>query len=332
MRECKRRVPEPCVLSAKLPLSVRPYAWEGLESYLFRTAARNALPSVALVLRALGLPTRRWFSVEQHGILCLGLSSELRELVPMIAPHPYSRYLVIAGQWIRGKHMTARTRLCPLCVAEDGYGRLEWSLAPLAVCEKHGTYLVDSCSCKPGNPIKIQRPSYARCTCGGDLRAVVAHHASLPAKALAQAVVRALRNEVLGSVTRVLPALASMPRDVRLGDLLDLVIVLGGLDDRSGKFGPRPGRTWTGMKPSIEQFERAAQVLAHWPDSILSTVQVTIGPRAKAPMQERNPCDIHERTKQYLATSLYKWIADAQAMLFFRDAEAYLTGVSSQTR
>lgn len=321
----ERGVSDACVPLKKLPVSVNPYPWEGIESYLFRTAEHNAL-SVELVLRAVGLPRRKLLlSAEEHRTLCLGLNSELRELVPMNAPHPYSRYVVIAGNWIRGSHMTIRTRLCPLCVAEEGYGRLEWSFAPLAVCEKHGTYLVDSCSCNPGNRIRVQRPRYERCLCGADLRTIRARQASLPAKALAQAVVRALRNEVLGSISELLPALASAPQDVYLGDLLDLIVVLGGLDDRSGTLGPKPGRPPTAMKSSIEQFEKAANILAHWPESIHSTVQVSIGPRQRVPMQEGNPCDLHERTKQYLATSLYEWIADAQATLFYRNAQAYLT-------
>lgn len=66
--------------------------------------------------------------------------------------------------------MTGHAQVCPLCLAESGYGREDWELSAVTVCVHHRVALVDACpSC--GREISLQRPGVCVCSrCAGDLR------------------------------------------------------------------------------------------------------------------------------------------------------------------
>lgn len=58
---------------------------------------------------------------------------------------------------------------CPQCLAENGYAREEWELAPVAVCSKHRCRLQDTCP-HCGTTITWQRLRLCHCkACGGSL-------------------------------------------------------------------------------------------------------------------------------------------------------------------
>lgn len=298
--------------SPVLPSSVEPYPEENFESYLFRVAERNAVPTIAEVMQALHLPLRRTYAPSEHEEICFRLDYRLRDLVPK-EPVPSQHKAKFAGQWIRVKHlMPFATRLCPQCLAEDGYGRISWKLLPVPVCDRHGTYLLDSCSCSPGRAIGIRRPCYAECECGTDFRSIVTRSASAEARSLARLVAWRLLDEPAGESEHTLDGLASIPREISISELLDIVVVLGGMDAKTGKLGPRHSSLPSGLQQNIDQFERAAQILANWPDSLLPSIRVLMAPTASGELFWSDPSDRHAVTRRYLEPILFQWIADAQ--------------------
>lgn len=295
------------------PSSVEPYPEENFESYLFRVAERNGVPTIPEVMQALRLPSRRTYAPNEHEEICFRLDYRLHNLVP-IEPVPSQHKAMFAGQWIRVKHlMTFATRLCPQCLAEDGYGRISWKLVPLPVCDRHGTYLVDSCLCSPNRTIGIRRPCYSECECGMDLRSIVSCRASAEARSLASLVIRRLLKQPVGDAEHTLPGLASIPREISCTELLDIIVVLGCMDPKTGKLGPRYGSPPSELKQNIDQFERAAQILANWPESLLPSVRVLIAPTASKALSWSDASDRHDKTRRYLDSALFKWIADAQS-------------------
>jgi TniQ len=65
----------------------------------------------------------------------------------------------------------ARTPICPCCIAESGYARVDWDLAPVTVCTRHHLVLRDECSLC-GQAILWDRPALLLCeSCGADLGA-----------------------------------------------------------------------------------------------------------------------------------------------------------------
>ncbi|MDB5800575.1 MAG: tniQ family protein [Rhodocyclales bacterium] len=61
------------------------------------------------------------------------------------------------------------TRVCPLCLAADGYRRLQWDLTYQVACNKHNQLLVTHCS-QCGVHLSHQFDGLFVCRCGMDLR------------------------------------------------------------------------------------------------------------------------------------------------------------------
>lgn len=72
------------------------------------------------------------------------------------------------SDWLlRGTHQ----QVCPHCLAESGFARLEWDLQPYVACHIHGTVLQDHCG-DCGKAILPDRPSLDVCGCAG----FITHH------------------------------------------------------------------------------------------------------------------------------------------------------------
>lgn len=89
-----------------------------------------------------------------------------RHLAPLQASHVRSGPRI----WERSTRLDARQAVCPLCLAETGYGRVDWEFVLAPVCRVHRVALLDTCpSC--GGPLRHGRTTIGACGyCGFDLR------------------------------------------------------------------------------------------------------------------------------------------------------------------
>jgi len=82
---------------------------------------------------------------------------------------------VFGSRWrndwtLRGQH----TQVCPPCLIEFGFARLEWDLTPFVACPIHGEVLVDRCyDC--GRALMPNRPAVDICRCGSFIGAATEH-------------------------------------------------------------------------------------------------------------------------------------------------------------
>lgn len=290
------------------PVQVSPYPHESFESLLFRVAEYNALGSASTALLALGAhcrnPSRYCY---RHLSPLLGI--EPASLAVMIPTAVDGDLHLLGNQLLRDRHIVRfATRVCPLCVSERGYGVLEWSLAPLAVCAEHGIYLVDRCACRPGKYLDMFRSSYFTCICGADLRNAAALPASSAACKLAKEVRRRFRQEPDEQLDNVFPMLATWPKDVHFGDFLDLLICLGNLTHSPGVFSLYLHVVYR-LDRVTALFESAAGVLLDWQGDLASAFRI-----ANAPAEERRAISDDKfrlflaKAKQYLAPSVYRWL------------------------
>lgn len=101
-----------------------------------------------------------------------------RHLAPLQTSHVRSGPRI----WERSTRLDARQAVCPLCLAETGYGRVDWEFVLAPVCRMHGVGLLDTCpSC--GGPLRHGRTAIGACGhCGFDLRQAITQ--AVPAAAL----------------------------------------------------------------------------------------------------------------------------------------------------
>lgn len=149
----------------KLPILVEPHPWENFESFMYRVVERNALRSVSEIFGALGVPYRKPLWANDHQQLSASLCGGTISLAQIFPTGLDSKTVAIGQQLLKRRHITLTpSRICPHCVAERGYGKLDWNLAPLVVCGEHRTYLIDQCPCTADSPLQSSRPGYASTT------------------------------------------------------------------------------------------------------------------------------------------------------------------------
>lgn len=291
------------------PVHVSPHPQESFESLMFRVVERNALESVSVALQALGAhcprPSRYCY---QHLSSVLGI--EPSSLAPMLPTTIDGDLSILGHQLLRDHHLVRHaSRICPLCVSERGYGALEWTLAPFAVCADHGVYLVDRCACRPKALLNVYRPGYATCICGADLRNAVVSPASNEAYVLAKEVRRRFRQDRGAQFNSMFPMLATWPEDAQFGDFLDLVICLGSLVRGARALSRDHSHAVYRLERVAVQFESAAHVLSKWRGDIASAIHIasTSVPGSQAISDEKLQV-FQARAERYLSPSVYRWL------------------------
>ncbi len=106
------------------------------------------------------------------------------------APEHVAKMLSMPPQWtehlaqqeqglraLRSLHRSGRDAVCPHCLAEDMYLRIDWEHAYATACTRHRVRLVDRCTVC-ASPLDIQRTHIALCNCSQEL----AHLPCEPAK------------------------------------------------------------------------------------------------------------------------------------------------------
>jgi len=156
-------------------ISDAPKHGESLHGYLVRMAERNVFESPSWFLSMCG---EKFISARTDRVIPK-LARVLRRSVPELRslglfPEPKAGPLGVRflSSAIHGPLVDqTRSKICPLCLAEDPYLRLLWELRPLTCCPHHGARLVWQCpACR--EPLRYKRAKVYECTCGQDLREI----------------------------------------------------------------------------------------------------------------------------------------------------------------
>ena len=285
--------------AASLPVHVTPHEWEDFESFMFRVLERNALHSIPQTLKLFEPHIGEALRIEATTFWAM----VPRRIDPL-------RRVTLGHQIIGARHVAwLRSRLCPLCVSERGYGSLDWTLAPLAVCPRHGTYLIDHCACSPSKPILRTRAAYSLCPCGSDLREAPTSSASHGAHVLAREVSRQFRQQPRSDIARAFPVLATWPAEARFSDFLDLVILLGCFHLGPLVIVSRFHRAVYSMALIREQFEMAAYILKRWRGGFRSALRIAVGPEAaRDPAFPRRAAIAENFVGRFVSPRLLNWL------------------------
>jgi len=306
--------------TANVPVLVhaQPTSSEGIESYLFRSAGENALKSAAELQRALRLPISKPLSRKRHVQLRDSLGGDLSTIAAMVPTVIHGNLIQYGAHQLSRHHLALTTsRLCPICIAAEEQGKLHWKLAPFAVCEEHGVYLIDSCTCSPGRPLNTSRPSFSVCRCGNDLRNTPTRLAGPSAHSLSITVSRLFNanNDLTKSIADVQQC--GVPRETNLCGLLDLIAFLASLDADMQTMNLAFARPLVRMEPVIQQFNKAADALFDWPNGIFALFRTVGRQQARGKGSQRIYEGLRHTTiaaERHLPRYLNRWFLDAIAL------------------
>jgi hypothetical protein len=152
-----------------LPIEVQPADAESVTGYLLRLLALNGA-NVKEVLALHRRTHRKHLAVDD-----LSLFSALAGVpVPWfehrtprsVGQDRWMEFDLFGHRWrndwlLRG----LRQQVCPACIREHGFARMEWDLMPYTACHLHGIVLQDDCTaCR--NALAPDRPALEVCKCG----------------------------------------------------------------------------------------------------------------------------------------------------------------------
>lgn len=327
-RDHARRVINKMMMpEVNLLVRVAPQPWESLESFAYRAVDLNGLSSLSEVALALRWKPGRALSLERCRQLMNSLGEGYTQLEPMI-PTEIDRETVLLGghRLKRGLLALTTSRLCPYCVDQHGHGKAYWSLAPLAVCEEHGIYLVDSCTCNPDTPLSTTRPGYMQCACGANLRDQARRRASSAAQNLALVIAQRYKTAIGTKHVDLERNSSMLPPETTLSELLDLATFLGSVNPDYARMNLDRTRPVVRLSHAAKRFELAAQALACWPTSVFPLLRFAYSYKREAPYSSRTAYQalqpVMHAAERWLSPHMYKWFAEAVAE-FIRTPSAW---------
>lgn len=258
-------------------LGVQQCSFESIESILFRSAAKNGLIGISHLCHALGLPERHILNPERLAQLSASLQMDkaaLADALPMVVPERgMLDWVDYGGHRLRRDQIAlSTTRLCPQCIAEHGFGRNYWLLSTFAVCDVHGSPLIDCCpACKC--QISLSRPGYALCHCGADFK----EYAYAPATSAARKICTLLAARFTRTAFMLDPIEHRFPsthlNKLELGALIDLVTFLGALRSDPKVALLRKLKGPVSLNVALPMVERAAEALSNWPHGFFAELR-----------------------------------------------------------
>ena len=301
-----------------LLVRVAPRPWESLESFAYRAVDLNGLRSLSEIASALRWKPGRALSLERCHQLMNSLGEGYTQLEPMIPTEIDRKTVLLGGHRLkRGLLALTTSRLCPDCVEQHGYGKAYWSLAPLAACEEHGTYLVDCCACNPDAPLSTTRPGYMQCACGADLRYQPRRHTSSAAQSLASEIARRYKTDVSTGQDDHESNSSMLPPETTLSELLDLTTFLGSVNPDYANMNLDRTRPVVKLSHVSKRFELAAQALACWPTGVFPLLRFAYSQQREAPYNSRTAYQalqpVMHAAERWLSPQMYKWFAEAVA-------------------
>lgn len=154
-----------------LVVTPKPMPSESYKGYILRLAEANGYRSIHGMLRHAGMTENEIRSAAPPpDKLKLLLGSDLREFDFLFEKTKHSRYQVLSGHRIPTLYLRSKqTRVCPCCIAENGYISSFTELKYAVVCSAHKVETIDHCpSC--GKGLDVFRPGLTKCQCGYDFK------------------------------------------------------------------------------------------------------------------------------------------------------------------
>lgn len=242
--------------------------FENMESILFQAARNNGLQGTAALRKALSIPPGRSLNPKRHAQLSTTLLMNGRSIsssVPTVSSTRGPLTVELGGHALRYDQLAlSKNRICPMCVAESGYGRSYWSIAPYAACELHGVALIDKCD-ECNAPVSPSRPDFASCGCGTSFADTKVVSVSAGARRIAQLLGTRFRFEKVVADHSALGFPNTEMNSLSLNSLIDLVIFLGALEPNAKVVRMRKLKGPVTLRVAVPRLERAAKALSNWP-------------------------------------------------------------------
>lgn len=153
----------------RLPIQVSPHADESATGFMLRVLAANGARPRELLALARG-SARRLVSTEDVPLFSslTGVAEQwfVERTPAFVRGDRWLEIEIFGGRWrndwtLRGQ----RCQVCPQCLVERGYAKLEWDLTAFVACNIHRRLLVDRCeSC--GRALQPHRSAVDVCSCG----------------------------------------------------------------------------------------------------------------------------------------------------------------------
>jgi len=253
-----------------------PKADESLPGYIIRLAEENGydIPSWILGMAGISNPSTGYAFLFSDDVDLRRLSGitgapveELGKLVYSPAAQGDKTPMYRAFGSLIPRHLirVERPRVCPGCLAETGYARRIWELAPVTSCPLHECLLLERCP-KCERRLSWARNKLSSCSCGCDWRDAAVRPAGAVELRLTQ-----LIHEQFGLQTseeRGREDNSGNPLyGLDLQHLLSAVIFIAG-HDRVKKGGSRrPGLNSLANEELHENLSSAFEVFDSWPDN-----------------------------------------------------------------
>jgi hypothetical protein len=205
---------------------------EGLRAYVSRVAHRNLsawlfrpmLKSMPAVTAA--VPEIAWLTTKFERAL-MARGSHVRGAWPQLDGIRFGN-VILPRRVVR----LVQRMVCPMCIEQDGTSRCVWELRAYDVCERHGLYLVDTCSAC-GCALSWKHASSEFCACGFPFANLVKRRARINRRRLCGVLADSMLSSISsGTVASEMTCAPALPIDWAL---LLLEIITTVLIPRFGK-------------------------------------------------------------------------------------------------
>ncbi|MHB8884707.1 MAG: TniQ family protein [Methylovirgula sp.] len=163
---------DPTFVPMGLPLWAGPMREEPAHGLLLRLAEINSLPTMAYVIREIGVVPSQLRRGKQLDVLAKAVRCKVADIAR-------DNFTLGDGKAIiRGENVGLRyyssiaRRVCPACLREASYHRFFWDLSFFTSCPRHKIKLVDRCCCRKPQKLSWRdgRLHRGNCCKSGDIR------------------------------------------------------------------------------------------------------------------------------------------------------------------
>lgn len=241
------------------PVTPQPKPEESIFSWAIRLAEGNIVPSPWHIFRHLGFSQGEMKTPRLDVSRLWHLISDDPTALDALAYTNGPSY-AFRGQPITVRDLTVGSpKLCPECVAENGFAHAHWDLELVTCCHLHDRRLVQTCP-HCGKKITWFRASLQQCSCGASFIDAAVDQVSSAEKNLNKVIYQvAFRKSPNGLMSN--PALVALNK-VPLQFLLRFIALIGTLHTQGRLVSGKQNRT-----PARDLVTAAAEVLDGWPGS-----------------------------------------------------------------
>lgn len=281
---------------------------EGLLGYVLRLSEANGYDTPWHILKMAGLTQSQMTSAS----LPIGkLSRLIGRPVQELEQLPWQRYpngdsVPTDGRAELLAHLLLKhPKICPHCVAENGFVDPAWDLRLMLACPTHGITLVNRC---PACQRKLSwfRPGLLRCRCGHDI--TTAEHPAYPQHTLD--LLQVIYDTVHGLPTNPRPPSRIPANDLHRMGIDDLLKLLGKVGN--ALIGNEPRGKYNAW--SQERLERIATFFQDWPKHFHHFL------RTNDPRPNQATLGLVRRFEDFYRSVVMAKRIPREKMLFFRAA------------